>query len=41
MPKSAGHSATSAGLRLAPGTDGPLRHRLRRLAVTLRHIRLG
>lgn len=35
------HLAASAGLRLAPGTDGAVRERLRRAAVSLRHIRLG
>ncbi|MEV4175561.1 AAA family ATPase [Nonomuraea sp. NPDC049709] len=33
--------AEAAGLRLAPDTDGALRRRLRRIGVTLRHIRLG
>ncbi|MFB4279186.1 MULTISPECIES: hypothetical protein [unclassified Nonomuraea] len=33
--------AEAAGLRLAPDTDGALRRRLRRIGVTLRHIRFG
>ncbi len=33
--------ARSAGLPIAPDTDGPLRSRLRRYATTLRHIRVG
>ncbi|MEV6975249.1 AAA family ATPase [Kitasatospora sp. NPDC093806] len=33
------HLAASAGLTLAPNTDGPLRGRLRRAAVGARHIR--
>ncbi|MFF8771178.1 AAA family ATPase [Kitasatospora sp. NPDC015120] len=37
----ADHLAASAGLALAPDTDGPLRARLRRAAVGARHIRLG
>ncbi|MBW4722136.1 AAA family ATPase [Saccharothrix obliqua] len=33
--------AASAGLRLTPDTDGPLRGRVRRALVGVRHIRLG
>jgi hypothetical protein len=40
VPQVAEHLADSAGLRLAPNTDGPLRGRLRRAAVGVRHIRL-
>ncbi|MFI9586509.1 AAA family ATPase [Streptomyces sp. NPDC052236] len=31
--------AASAGLTLEPNRDGPLRHRLRRVRISLRHIR--
>ncbi|OKK02831.1 TmrB [Streptomyces sp. CB03234] len=40
VPEVADRIAASAGLRLAPNTDGPLRHRLRRIGVGLRHIRV-
>lgn len=40
VPEVAGRVAASAGLRLAPNTDGRLRGRLRRAAVSARHIRL-
>lgn len=33
--------AASAGLRLAPNTDGPLRGRVRRAWTSAKHIRLG
>jgi hypothetical protein len=33
--------ADAAGLSIAPNTDGPLRRRVRRYAVSLRHVRLG
>lgn len=33
--------ADAAGLPIAPNTDGPLRRRLRRYAVSLRHVRIG
>jgi hypothetical protein len=39
VPQVADEVARTAGLRLAPNTDGPLRHRLRRLRVGLSHIR--
>ncbi|MFF4170251.1 AAA family ATPase [Streptomyces sp. NPDC001744] len=39
VPQVADRVAASAGLRLAPGADGPLRGRLRRAAVGVRHIR--
>jgi hypothetical protein len=41
VPQVADRIATAAGLTLAPNTDGPLRHRLRRIGVSLRHIRFG
>ncbi len=41
VPAVAEHIAASAGLRLAASTDGPVRGRLRRAVVGLRHIRLG
>lgn len=40
VPQVADRIALSAGLRLAPDTDGPLRGRLRRAVISLRHIRL-
>ncbi|AQZ68655.1 hypothetical protein BKM31_50685 [[Actinomadura] parvosata subsp. kistnae] len=40
VPQVADRIAASAGLRLAPNGDSPLRGRLRRIGVTLRHIRL-
>ncbi|QNP64552.1 AAA family ATPase [Streptomyces genisteinicus] len=39
VPKVADRIARSAGLRLEPNTDGPLRHRLRRAWTGVRHIR--
>ncbi|MEU9983325.1 AAA family ATPase [Streptomyces sp. NPDC050856] len=39
VPEVADRVAGSAGLRLAPNTDGPLRHRLRRIRIGLAHIR--
>jgi hypothetical protein len=39
IPQVADHVARSAGLPIAADTDGPLRGRLRRYAVGLRHIR--
>ncbi|MFG2641403.1 AAA family ATPase [Streptomyces sp. NPDC048370] len=39
VPQVADEVARAAGLRLAPDTDGPLRHRLRRLRIGLSHIR--
>ncbi|WP_329119155.1 AAA family ATPase [Streptomyces sp. NBC_01353] len=39
VPQVADEVARIAGLRLAPNTDGPLRHRLRRVRVGLAHIR--
>jgi hypothetical protein len=36
----ADHIAGSAGLPIAPNTDGPIRVRLRRYAVGIRHIRI-
>ncbi|MFV0128491.1 AAA family ATPase [Streptomyces sp. HMX112] len=39
VPGVADRVAGSAGLRLAPNTDGPLRHRLRRIRIGLAHIR--
>ncbi|MFF2954639.1 AAA family ATPase [Kitasatospora sp. NPDC057965] len=39
VPEVAERLAASAGLTLAPDTDGPLRARLRRAAVGVRHIR--
>jgi hypothetical protein len=39
VPDVAEHVARSAGLPIAPATDGPLRARLRRYATSLRHIR--
>ncbi|MCP9945158.1 AAA family ATPase [Streptomyces somaliensis] len=41
VPQVADTVAARAGLRPLPDTHGPLRHRLRRVAVGLRHIRLG
>jgi hypothetical protein len=35
------HIARSAGLSIAPNLDGPVRSRLRRYAVSLRHVRFG
>ncbi|WP_228979485.1 AAA family ATPase [Streptomyces sp. DH12] len=40
VPQVAEEIAASADLRLLPDTYGPLRHRLRRLRIGLRHIRL-
>jgi hypothetical protein len=37
----AGHIADSAGLSIAPNLDGRLRGRMRRYAVSLRHVRFG
>ncbi|MBT2369030.1 ATP-binding protein [Streptomyces sp. ISL-10] len=39
VPQVADRIARSAGLRLAPNTDGPLRHRLREVWTGVRHIR--
>ncbi|MEU3610494.1 AAA family ATPase [Streptomyces sp. NPDC035033] len=39
VPQVADRVAGLAGLRIAPDTDGPLRHRLRRIRVGLAHIR--
>ncbi|MFE8939908.1 AAA family ATPase [Streptomyces sp. NPDC007872] len=39
VPRVADRIAASAGLTLAPDTDGPLRARLRRAAVGARHLR--
>ncbi|MGW7004736.1 AAA family ATPase [Streptomyces sp. NPDC054933] len=39
VPQVAGRIARSAGLPIAPNTDGPLRARLRRYAIGVRHIR--
>ncbi|WP_327683012.1 AAA family ATPase [Kitasatospora sp. NBC_00458] len=39
VPEVAEHVAASAGLAIAPDTDGPLRGRLRRALVGVRHIR--
>ncbi|WOX22918.1 AAA family ATPase [Streptomyces solicathayae] len=39
VPQVADRIAGAAGLRLAPNTYGPLRHRLRRIRVGLSHIR--
>ncbi|MFI5530943.1 AAA family ATPase [Kitasatospora sp. NPDC051853] len=39
VPKVADRIAASAGLTLAPDTDGPLRGRLRRVWTGLRHVR--
>ncbi|MCQ4045395.1 AAA family ATPase [Streptantibioticus rubrisoli] len=41
VPQVADRIARSAGLPIAPDTDGPLRGRLRRNAVKVRHIRFG
>jgi hypothetical protein len=41
VPEVASRIAASAGLDIAPNTDGPLRGRLRRALVSARHIRLG
>lgn len=41
VPGVAERIAASAGLRLAPNTDGPVRGRLRRAWTSARHIRLG
>lgn len=40
VPQVAERVAAGAGLSLAPSTGGPLRRRLRRIGVTIRHIRL-
>ncbi|WP_030757848.1 AAA family ATPase [Streptomyces griseus] len=39
VPQVADRVADLAGLRIAPDTDGPLRHRLRRIRVGLAHLR--
>ncbi|MEU1629887.1 AAA family ATPase [Streptomyces sp. NPDC020096] len=39
VPQVADRIARSAGLPIAPNTDGPLRARLRRYAIGVRHIR--
>lgn len=39
VPQVADRIAGAAGLRLAPNTYGPLRHRLRRIRVGLSHVR--
>ncbi|GAA1261469.1 hypothetical protein GCM10009609_25440 [Pseudonocardia aurantiaca] len=39
VPQVAERVARSAGLSIAPATDGPLRARLRRFATSVRHIR--
>jgi AAA domain-containing protein len=39
VPDVAAHIARSAGLPIAPNLDGRLRRRLRRYAVSLRHVR--
>ncbi|MET9434188.1 ATP-binding protein [Streptomyces sp. NPDC006551] len=39
VPRVADEVAAGAGLRLLPDTDGPLRHRLRRIRVGLSHLR--
>ncbi|WP_207552847.1 hypothetical protein [Mycolicibacterium fortuitum] len=39
IPQVADRIAATAGLVLAPNTDGDLRARMRRLAVTISHIR--
>ncbi|MGW4162766.1 AAA family ATPase [Streptomyces sp. NPDC004788] len=39
VPEVADRVAALAGLRIAPNTDGPLRHRLRRIRIGLSHIR--
>ncbi len=39
VPEVADRVAAAAGLRPLPDTDGPLRHRLRRIGVGLSHIR--
>lgn len=41
VPEVAARIAESAGLDIAPNTDGPLRGQLRRAVVSARHIRLG
>jgi hypothetical protein len=41
VPQVADRIAASAGLTLEPNRDGPLRHRLRRVRIGLRHIRFG
>lgn len=41
VPDVATRIARSAGLPIAPNLDGPLRRRLRRYAVSLRHVRFG
>ncbi|MGW6461725.1 AAA family ATPase [Streptomyces sp. NPDC055078] len=40
VPQVADRIAASAGLRLLPNTDGPVRHRLRKAWTGLRHIRI-
>ncbi|MFC7308308.1 AAA family ATPase [Streptomyces monticola] len=39
VPQVADHIAAAAGLRLAPNTDGPVRHWLRKAGTGIRHIR--
>ncbi|GGU79453.1 hypothetical protein GCM10010275_12950 [Streptomyces litmocidini] len=39
VPRVADEVARLAGLRIAPDTDGPLRHRLRRIRIGLSHLR--
>ncbi|GGT37890.1 AAA family ATPase [Streptomyces purpureus] len=39
VPQVADRIAASAGLTLVPNTDSPMRHRLRRMQVGVRHIR--
>jgi AAA domain len=41
VPDVATHIARSAGLPIAPNLDGRVRRRLRRYAVSLRHVRFG
>ncbi|TWF80963.1 AAA domain-containing protein [Pseudonocardia hierapolitana] len=41
VPDVATHIARSAGLSIAPNLDGPVRRRVRRYAVSLRHVRFG
>jgi hypothetical protein len=41
IPQVADQIATSAGLHLTPNTDGPLRARLRRYKVGIRHIHIN
>jgi hypothetical protein len=41
VPEVATRIAASAGLPIAPNLDDPVRRRLRRYAVSLRHVRIG